>query len=335
MSTQIHTQIATDAKLVRIVREGLMQESKSLPPWLFYDERGSLLFEQITRLPEYYLTRLERALLTEHAPGIVRAAANGSRLRIFELGAGSADKTRLLLAAAVAQQQRLHYHPIDVSASALAAARRRLNAELPAVDVNPILADYTSGWQPRRHEANERHLLLWLGSSIGNFEPESAQLLLAHIRKTMKPGDGLLLGVDLAPRHDGKAVSEVLAAYDDQSGMTAAFNRNILLRLNRELGAEFDADAFTHRAEWDVEKSRIEMHLESQCRQSVWIDALGKQIAFAEGERIHTENSYKYTLEAAEYRMQRAGFPCVARWLDEQGWFAVLLGAVADEPRYA
>lgn len=320
------TQIVTDSKLVEIVREGLMRKNKALPPWLFYDERGSLLFEQITRLPEYYLTRLERAILAEHAETIFRAAACGERIRILEPGAGSADKTRLLLAAAVAAQQSVSYQPIDVSASALDSARMRLHEELPAVNVNPILADYTSGWQPARQTGEERQLLLWLGSSIGNFEPDSAQALLARMGKVMKAGDCLLLGVDLAPQPGGKQVDDLLGAYNDQAGVTASFNRNILLRLNRELGAKFNADAFTHRAVWNGEKSRIEMHLESQHRQSVWIDALDQQVMFAAGERIHTENSYKYTQEAAKHRMADAGFPCAAQWLDVDGWFAVLLG---------
>ncbi len=322
------TQILIDSKLADIAREGLMREHKALPPWLFYDEPGSLLFEQITRLPEYYLTRLERALLTEHAREIVSAAANGSRLRILELGAGSADKTRLLLAAVVAAQQTVSYQPIDVSATALDAARRRLNAELPGVQVNPMLADYTAGWQPAHHTGEERQLLLWLGSSIGNFEPESAQSLLARVRKSMRPGDGLLLGVDLAPRPGGKTREDLVAAYYDAAGVTEAFNKNLLHRLNRELGAEFEPEAFAHCVEWNMERSRIEMHLESRHRQSVWIDALGEQVKLAANERIHTENSYKYTLEAAKNRMEGAGFACVGHWLDAAGWFAVLLGVV-------
>jgi len=331
------------SRTAAIVRDGLRRSPKQLPPWLFYDEAGSLLFEAITTLPEYYLTRMERELLSMHAGGMIAQAAEGHRLRLVELGAGSADKTRTLLAAALAHQGEVEYLPVDVSASALEVACRRIEAELPGVTTRPVVADYTQGWslppsdgrtdgQPGGETdkyATVRELLLWIGSSIGNFEPEAAEALLRRINAAMQPGYGLLLGVDLAPCAGGKCVGELLAAYDDEAGVTARFNMNLLVRLNRELGADFDVDRFAHWAEWNARASRIEMHLESLCEQRVHIPGQGEDgltVHFAAGERMHTENSYKYTLEGASALMARAGFPVVERWTDHGEWFAVMLG---------
>ncbi len=320
-------QESAEQTLADVVRAGLQLTPKQLPPWLFYDEAGSLLFEEITRLPEYYLTRMERGILTASAGAMIRAAAGGMRIRLVELGAGSADKTRLLLAAALAHQGAVAYQPVDVSETALTAACERIAAELPGVETEPILADYTAGWGLAEDlNAGERQLLLWIGSSVGNFEPERAVELLARINGTMRPGDGLLLGVDLAPAAGGKSEAELVVAYDDAAGVTAAFNRNVLVRLNRELGAEFEPEGFAHRAEWNAVESRMEMHLESRAAQRVWMDALEMEVEFAAGERLHTENSYKYGLDGAAELMARAGFPVVNRWLDAEGWFAVMLG---------
>ena len=313
--------------LAEIIHEGLHRTPKQLPPWLFYDEAGSLLFEQITKLPEYYLTRIERALFSAHASEMLGVAAQGERLRLIELGAGSADKTRLLLSAALAMQGSVQYQPMDVSETALDTACERIAAELPGVLTTPIAADYTTGWKISAElDENERQLLLWIGSSIGNFEPEDAVVLLRRINESMLPGDGLLLGVDLAPSPQGKSEAELLAAYDDAAGVTDAFNRNLLVRLNRELAAEFLPEGFAHRAVWNPKASRIEMHLESVQKQSVWIEALGIEVEFAAGEWLHTENSYKYTVEAAGELMAQAGFPIVERWSDRDGWFAVMVG---------
>jgi dimethylhistidine N-methyltransferase len=219
------------------------------------------------------------------------------------------------------------YQPVDVSETALAAACERIAVELPEVATTPIVADYTDGWGfPPDRDTEERQLLLWIGSSIGNFEPEAAVELLARVNDSMLSGDGLLLGVDLAPSPGGKSEGELIDAYDDAARVTAAFNSNLLVRLNRELGAEFNPDSFAHRAIWNSEKSRMEMHLESLHAQRVWIDALGMDVEFVAGERLHTENSYKYTAKAAEQLMARAGFPVVRRWSDGNGWFAVMLG---------
>ncbi len=309
------------------VRAGLTSRPKQLPPWLFYDEAGSALFERITELPEYYLTRVERGLLTGYAGEIVEAAAEGERLRVTELGAGSADKTRLLLAAVLERQKTAVYEPVDVSATALEAACGRLREELPGVVTEARVGDYTAGWMPDR--CGERRLLLWIGSSIGNFEPGAATRMLAGMGAGMRAGDGLLLGVDLAPTECGKSVEMLVAAYDDAAGVTAEFNRNVLRRVNGELGGDFDPEAFRHVALWNEAESRMEMHLESHRAQRVQVDALGLEVEFAAGERLHTENSYKYTVEGAEALMAAAGFPAAATWVDENGWFALLLGRKA------
>ena len=268
------------------VRTGLSTSPRRLPPWLFYDEAGSVLFERITELPEYYLTRTERSILAAHASEMIARAAGGRQLRIVELGAGSADKTRLLLKAAVAAQGSVLYEPVDVSATALEAARERIEREIPEVTVAPQVMDYVHGLDLDSEGPDERRLVLYIGSSIGNFEPEDAVRLLTRIREALRPGDSLLLGVDLV-----KDVSTLLAAYDDQAGVTANFNLNLMARLNRELGANFNLRAFRHKAIWDEVHSRMEMYLESLSAQKVNIRVLGMKVDFAPGERIHTENS--------------------------------------------
>ena len=319
--------------LAQIVRAGLGRTPKQLPPWLFYDEAGSLLFEEITFLPEYYLTRLEREIFASRAGEMIGAAAGGDRLRLIELGAGSADKTRTLLAAALDYQGTVCYQPVDVSGTALEAARERIERELPEVRVEPLVADYTTGWGlGAAGSPDERAVLLWIGSSIGNFDPAVAEGLLSGINQTMAEGDGLLLGVDLAPEIEvcgGKTVEALESAYCDAAGVTEQFNKNMLVRLNRELGADFDSSKFAHRAIWNAADSRMEMHLESLGEQSVWIAELGMDVRFSSGERLHTENSYKYTVESAVGLMGRAGFPVVERWMDRDGWFAVFLGRKA------
>jgi dimethylhistidine N-methyltransferase len=310
-----------DEAVAAAVREGLSAHSKRLPPWLFYDAAGSRLFEQITELPEYYLTRTERAILTAHASEMIAQAAQGQRLRLVELGAGSADKTRLLLSAAVEQQGSVLYEPLDVSATALDEAKERIEREIPGVRVSPQVLDYTQGLDGLEPAAaGERRLVLYIGSSIGNFEPRAAERLLQQLHAGLEPGDGLLLGVDLI-----KDEATLLAAYNDAAGVTAAFNRNVLVRLNRELGANFAPETFAHRAIWNASESRIEMHLESQVAQRVCLAALNLEVDFAAGETIHTENSYKYAPGAAQAMLAEAGFAPTGNWTDAQGWFAVCL----------
>jgi L-histidine N-alpha-methyltransferase len=319
---------ATEQRLESVVRDGLTSSEKWLPSWLFYDYAGSHLFDQITDLAEYYVTRVERGILATHAAEIVAKAAADSagepgRLRIAELGAGSADKTRLLLNAAAMRQGNVVYEPVDVSASALEQARERIEREIPAVTVLPRVADYTQGLELDPAAIGERRLVLYIGSSIGNFEPREAELLLQGVRTGLDEGDTLLLGVDL--RKDPAVLER---AYDDGDGVTAEFNLNVLSRLNRDLDADFDLDAFTHRAVWNEAQSRMEMHIESVMRQTVRLARLDLEVSFAVGERIHTESSYKFAPGQAEALLAAAGFTPETTWTDKRGWFAVCLGRV-------
>jgi dimethylhistidine N-methyltransferase len=307
-------------QLASAVSEGLLSRPKWLPSWLFYDAAGSQLFNRITELPEYYLTRTERAIFAKHCDEIIGLAANGDALRIVELGAGSADKTRLLLNSAVDRQDTVVYQPVDVSASALEEAQDRIEREIPGVIVEPRVEDYCRGLELDAACMGERRLVLYIGSSIGNFELDEAQSLLRNVRSAVAPGDAMLLGVDLA-----KDRATLLAAYDDAAGVTAEFNLNLLGRLNRELGANFDLASFAHRAVWNAAQSRIEMHLVSRLRQHVRIPALDLTVDFQSGETIHTENSYKYRPGQAEDMLRTAGFTPVATWMDDQKRFAVCL----------
>jgi L-histidine Nalpha-methyltransferase len=302
------------------VYEGLLSSPKWVPSWLFYDSAGSRLFDQITRVPEYYVTRTERVILASSAPEIVKRAAGDHSLRLVELGAGSADKTRLLLSAAVERQDTVFYEPVDVSASALVEAQMRIEEEIPGVLVCPRVEDYTHDLELDATLPTERRLVLYIGSSIGNFEPGESQMLLERVRAALDPGDCILLGVDLV-----KEQPVLEAAYDDAAGVTAAFNRNMLVRVNRELDADFHPETFAHRAVWNADKSRMEMHLVSETKQTVWLPAIDLRVEFEAGESIHTENSYKYRPGDAETLLATAGFAHEATWTDENGWFAVCL----------
>ncbi|MHB1022317.1 MAG: L-histidine N(alpha)-methyltransferase [Acidobacteriaceae bacterium] len=317
--TTLHLSAESTAVAEEALR-GLTATPKSLSPWLFYDEAGSQLFERITELPEYYLTRTERSILGAHAEEIIAQAAGGKHLDIWELGAGTASKTGLLLRAAVNQQSEVLYHPIDVSETALAVASRQIEQSLPGVHVLPQVADYTHSFALPAAAPGHRRLVLYIGSSIGNFSPEDALVLLKQVRSQLLPGDALLLGTDLV-----KEEATLLAAYDDAAGVTAAFNRNILRRLNRELGADFHAERFAHRAQWNAAASRIEIYLESLERQRVHLPALGMDVEFAAGETIHTENSYKFTVAGVKQLLDRAGFQLQHTWMDRRNWFGVHL----------
>jgi L-histidine Nalpha-methyltransferase len=303
--------------VARAALRGLTAVPRTLPPWLFYDAIGSALFERITELQEYYLTRTERAIFAAHADAIIAAAAGEETLSIAELGAGTAAKTGLLLASAVRRQGRVNYRPIDVSPTALEMAKRHLETKVPGVLVEPQLADYTR--EPISLDAAAaRRLVLYIGSSIGNFSPEDAVHVLRTVREQLQPGDTLLLGTDMV-----KDENTLLAAYDDAAGVTAEFNRNMLYRLNRELGAGFDVSRFAHRAIWNKAESRMEMHLVSNGPQRVTIGDL--ELHFAAGESIHTENSYKFTQRSIAWLLKQSGFTLGQQWMDEREWFAVNL----------
>ncbi len=327
------TPISTIEAIAHEARVGLTATPKTLSPWLFYDEAGSHLFEEITELPEYYLTRTERSIFAAHADDILHEAARNQgpagKLTLIELGAGTATKTGILLAAAVRQQGSVVYQPVDVSETALAEATDNILSNIPGVTVRVQVADYTREALPLNRLPNTRTLALYIGSSIGNFTPEDARDVLRNLRAQLLPGDTLLLGTDLAPSGANKTVATLLAAYDDAAGTTAAFNLNVLTRLNRDLGADFDTDNFRHRACWNPTQSRIEMHLESLTAQRVHIPANSAghalTIDFTQGESIHTENSYKFTTNAVEALLSSAHFKSTKSWQDSQHLFAVTL----------
>ena len=309
-------------------RAGLLSEPRTLSPWLFYDEVGSRLFDAITELPEYYLTRTERGIFAANAGEIVSAAARGLRLTVVELGAGTAVKTGLLLRACASVQGRVLYQPIDVSPSALEEARRTIERDVPGVTVRPRVANYITDDLGIARASESRVLALYIGSSIGNFSPEQGAEILGKLRRQMAPGDGLLLGTDLAPG-PGKSVGDLLRAYDDAAGVTAAFNRNILARLNRELGADFELNCFEHRAVWNPEASRIEMHLVARGEQTVMVpgNSAGPELRlrFGDGETINTENSYKFDTGSIAGLLRRSGFDVTRSWHDANELFAVTL----------
>lgn len=296
---------------------GLSAEPRRLPAKLFYDAAGSRLFEEITRTPEYYPTRTERAILEDHATEIARAA--GSNLTLVELGAGSASKTRVLISAILRRQLRLEFHPVDVSPAALQEALSSLNGDFTNLKVSPIVADYTDH-VPRLDSLPARKLVLFIGSTIGNFEPQQAVRFLQRVRRSLQPGDALLLGFDMV-----KDAQVLHAAYNDAAGVTAQFNKNLLARINRELDADFDLDEFNHVAFWNRRASRIEMHLESRVDQSVRVRDLNRTFHFSFGERIHTENSYKFTTSSIRKLVRLSGFKMEQTWTDPQEWFSVVL----------
>jgi dimethylhistidine N-methyltransferase len=306
------------------VYEGLTSSPKWLSPHLFYDATGSELFERITTLPEYYPTRIERDLFAKHADEMIAAAGKG--LTLIELGAGTAKKTQVLLRALMMQQMSATFYPVDVSRSALEIARKDLNEKFLSLKVRPLLGDYSEGL-PQLASIKGKKLVLYIGSSIGNFEPGEASAVLLRLRSDMQEGDALLLGVDTAPS-ESKTVRDVVQAYNDSRGVTAEFNKNVLHRINRELGGDFALDTFEHIAQWNAEQSRIEMHLESRKDQSVYIRDLELTLHFRRGESIHTENSYKYTEPKLRELLQSSGFKLERSWYDDKRWFGVHLARV-------
>jgi L-histidine Nalpha-methyltransferase len=297
------------------VRRGLSSQPKQFFPKYLYDELGSQLFEAICLLPEYYPTRAENEILTRYADEIV--GLTGSPNTLVEMGSGSASKTRLLIEALLRSQANLLFVPVDISASALESSSRILLQSYPRLRIEAYAAEYFNGLEELSNMPRGRTLALFLGSNISNFEPADAHLFLRAMRAMLRQEDALLLGADL------KKDREVLeAAYNDAHGVTAAFSRNILARINRELGGHFDLRAFHHRALFNEEKSRIEIHLESNKSQTISVDRLNLQVQFAEGELIHAENSYKYDLEDIASLAFRSGFTHERTWLDQQKQFS-------------
>ena len=313
-------EVSALAAVASAVRDGLLRPRKRLPAWLLYDRRGSELFERITGLPTYYLTRSERAIFAAHAAEMIDAA--GPPLAVVELGAGTASKTGLLLAALLARQERVVYQPVDVSPSALAQAAGDL-ARTPRLTVRPVVARYPDelGFLG---QVSGRRLVLFLGSNIGNFNPLEARALLGALRRRLAPGDALLIGADLR-----KSPRILLPAYDDPQGVTAQFTRNLLARLNRDLGANFDPRRFRHLVRWNQAASRIEIYLQSEEPQRVLIPALDLEVRFRAGERIHTESSYKLGRHRLAGLFGRAGLCLERSWYDQRRWFGVHLVRVS------
>src|SRR5271156_3103217 len=303
---------------------GLLKRPRSLVPWMLYDSEGSRLFECITTLPEYYPTRTERNILASYAEAIITATGSDySRpLRLLELGAGTAAKTGILLEAATRLRSEVIYFPVDVSPDALDAACDSIGCLLPDVQLQPMVANYVTH-PPKLERFHGTTLAMYIGSSIGNFSPEEARMILRNLRSELRAGDALLLGTDLV-----KDEATLVRAYDDKEGVTAAFNLNILHRLNRELGANFDTGCFRHRARWNRAESRIEMHLESTCDQCVDIPAAQLSVQFAAFETIHTESSYKFTRKTLGALLEDAGFAIEQMWMDPQQWYALTLAGL-------
>jgi dimethylhistidine N-methyltransferase len=311
----------------------LTSENKRLNPKYLYDHMGSKLFEQICIQPEYYLTRTEASLLKRHAPAITNLV--GSNIRIIELGSGSSSKTAILLRYLSSQKKRIYYFPIDISASILMESTRTLKSQFPNATITAIRSDYNTGIdraaarcmatdgeeEEKNNDASPyAKLILFLGSSIGNFEPMAARSFLRSIRRRLHTNDFLLVGSDLQ-----KDEFVLNAAYNDKAGITAKFNLNLLARINRELGGNFELGKFKHYAFYNREQHRIEMHIVSNTDQQVYIEALCKNFSFRKGDSIHTENSYKYSLSQISALAKDSGFRIEKEFTDEKRWFNVAL----------
>ncbi|PWI41322.1 L-histidine N(alpha)-methyltransferase [Streptomyces sp. ICBB 8177] len=310
---------ATADALRADVTEGLTADPKWLPPKWFYDARGSELFEEITRLPEYYPTRAERAILDRVAGDI--AAATGART-LVELGSGSSEKTRLLIEALRERGTLGAYIPVDVSDSALEQAGRALITDYPGLTVHGLVADFTAGLALPDTEGPR--LVVFLGGTIGNLLPAERAAFLARVRAALRPGDTLLLGTDLV-----KDEATLVAAYDDGAGVTAAFNKNVLAVLRRELGADLDPGDFDHVARWDAGHEWIEMRLRARTALTAKIPALDLKVDFAAGEELRTEISAKFREEGVRGELARAGLELTHWWTDEQERFALSLASLS------
>ena len=295
-----------------MVLAGLAAEPRTLPCKLLYDDRGSQLFEQICDLPEYYPTRTELAIMNRNVAAMARRI--GPRAAVVEYGSGSSTKTPLLLEAL---HDPVAYIPIEISRAILDASAQSIAERFADVDVLPICADYTQPIDvPACSRPPARYAAYFPGSTIGNFEPAAAHRFLREIRRTVGDDGGLLIGVDLH-----KDTETLEAAYNDAAGVTAAFNLNLLERLNRELGGDFDVDGFEHRAVFNPDASRIEMHLVARRRQRVHV--AGRSFTFAPDETIHTESSYKHHIHSFAELAERAGFGVQQVWLDDSALFSV------------
>lgn len=317
--------------MAREVQKGLYNvKHKSIPCRFLYDERGSQLFEDICSLPEYYVTRSERRILDQHAHEIIEQSTSSSNTLAIELGSGSSVKTRILIEQFIRQHGSMHYIPIDISPSILEESTKKLEQSFPGIHITGVVSDYEKGLRKvnqmldsSTNGIQHNKLIMWLGGSVGNFTTQEAVHFLCALNEQMAATDRLLIGIDL--RKDAHVLE---AAYDDAQGVTADFNMNILHRMNRELGANFNLDQFKHRAIWNDKEGRIEMHLVSQCQRRVeLLDECDQpySVSFEEGEMIHTENSYKYSLEQIQELAKNSGFEVGGQWFDPKKRFSLNL----------
>jgi dimethylhistidine N-methyltransferase len=301
-------------------RAGLTATPKRIPCRFFYDEVGSQIFEEICELPEYYLTRAESEILRDRAEDVARRFS--LPISLVELGSGSSTKTRLLIEALLREHGSLSYLPVDISPSVLEASALQLLDDYKRLEIRAIAGEYQDGWRRIKRDTQHPKLILWLGSSIGNLDRPSAEKFVSNLRVGMNLEDRLLLGIDLRKDRD---VLE--SAYDDASGVTARFNQNLLARINRELGGQFDAETFDFQATYDEVEGKVVSHLRSRRDQTVRIEDLGLDVEFAAGETIHTENSFKYSWAEIDALARGTGFALEEHWLDAKNRYSVNLFA--------
>lgn len=312
------------------VLDGLTSNPKKLLPKYFYDELGSRLFEAICSLPEYYVTRDEEEIIGERIDEITAEIKGSGAVRLIELGSGSAQKTRHIIESLLRRDAELHYLPIDISSSSLERSAKELLEAYRSLRIEAYAADYLSALGALQSSAAQglpddlRTVVLFLGSSIGNLDADESVNLLGEVRRAIRPGDALLLGADLKKSRD-----ILIPAYADALGVTAAFNLNLLVRINRELGGNFNLDKFEHRALYNEERGRVEMHLFSREAQAVRIGGIDLEVDFKSGESIHTENSYKYSAEDFRELAAATGFQLERSWFDRSRRFSLNLFSAA------
>lgn len=297
---------------------GLSACRKTLSPKYLYDEIGSQLFEKICDLPEYYPTRTERRIIERNISEIISVCSPETEL--VELGSGSSTKTRLIIEAFLKKYHKLNYIPIDISRSILVESARFLQKKYPKIHISGLVSDYIKALNYLTNHHHDHKMIIFLGSSIGNFATDESLIFLEEIRKSLAPSDMLLIGMDLV-----KSENILIPAYDDVQGVTAKFNLNLLVRINRELGGRFDLDKFRHRAIFNKAQSRVEMHIVSIQKQTVRVDYFDREFNFEQGETIHTENSHKYSPLSITQMAERTGFEVVNCWYDENKWFSLNL----------
>jgi L-histidine N-alpha-methyltransferase len=320
----VHQTQGGDAALTEVARKGLSREFKELPPKFFYDERGSQLFERITELPEYYPTRAERKILELHVDEIVEAAEGPADL--VELGSGSASKTHALLDAMRSSGRLRRYVPVDISEGITRESAQRLVREYPGLEVHGVICDFEHHLERLPDRNGGSRLIAFLGGTIGNFAGPERDEFLSQIGSLMSGDDRLLLGTDLV-----KDPARLEAAYNDSAGITAEFNKNVLLVLNRELGANFEPDRFEHVARYDEEEERVDIRLRSLADQKVRLDGLEMEVEFAEGEEMRTELSCKFTPRSLERAYGESGLTMTGLWTDPEDLFALSLASPASD----